>query len=107
MNGLVLTLIFAVLNNVGYGLLLLLLPSGLTNVFGSLGVPNFVHAPFYMPGAYPAYERVQLTGNFRIALLIAPVLDAALGVFCAPAWRLCRTRPGMIVRAAALPTVAM
>ncbi|MFL9903141.1 hypothetical protein PQR71_34220 [Paraburkholderia fungorum] len=106
MNGLVLTLIFAILNSVGYGLLLLL-SSGITVVFGLMGVLNVAHASFYMLGAYLAYELVHLTDNFWIALLVAPVLVAAFGAFCALALLLYRTRLGMIVRAAVLPTVAM
>lgn len=82
MNGLVLTLILAVLNSVGYGLLLFLLSSGLTVVFGLLGVLNVAHASFYMLGAYLAFELVQRTGSFWLALLVAPLLVAAFGILC-------------------------
>ena len=37
-----------------YGLLLFMV-SGLTLIFGMMGVLNFAHASFYMIGAYAAY----------------------------------------------------
>jgi branched-chain amino acid transport system permease protein len=38
-----------------YGMLLFLVASGLTLVFGMMGVLNLAHAAFYMLGAYLAY----------------------------------------------------
>ncbi len=43
------------LNAVQYGLLLFLLSSGLTLIFGIMGVINLAHGSFYMVGAYLAY----------------------------------------------------
>ena len=43
------------LNAVQYGLLLFLLASGLTLIFGIMGVINLAHGSFYMIGAYLAY----------------------------------------------------
>lgn len=76
------TFIFAVLNSLGYGLLLFLLSSGLTVVFGLLGVLNVAHASFYMLGAYLAYELVQRTGSFWLALIVAPLVLTVLGIIC-------------------------
>lgn len=73
-------IMFALLNSLGYGLLLFLLSSGLTVVFGLLNVLNIAHASFYMLGAYLAYEVVQRTGNFWLSLLVAPILVAAIGI---------------------------
>ena len=42
------------LNAVQYGLLLFLLASGLTLIFGIMGVINLAHGSFYMVGAYLA-----------------------------------------------------
>lgn len=81
-NDLAVTLTFAVLNSLGYGLLLFLLSSGLTVVFGLLGVLNVAHASFYMLGAYAAYAVVAATGNFWLALLVAPLVVMVLGVLC-------------------------
>lgn len=74
------TFLFAVLNSLGYGLLLFLLASGLTVVFGLLGVLNVAHASFYMLGAYLAYELVLRTGSFWLALLVAPWVVVILGI---------------------------
>ena len=49
------TLGVQLLNGVQYGLVLFLVASGLTLVFGILGVINLAHGAFYMLGAYLAY----------------------------------------------------
>jgi branched-chain amino acid transport system permease protein len=61
-----------------YGMLLFLVASGLTLVFGMMGVLNLSHAGFYMLGAYLAYSVVAVTGNFWLSLLLAP-LGAGIG----------------------------
>jgi branched-chain amino acid transport system permease protein len=60
------------------GMLLFLLAVGLTLIFGMLGVINFAHGALYMLGAYLAYQTVQLTGSFWIALLVSPLIVAVL-----------------------------
>ncbi len=44
-----------VLNGVQYGLLLFLISSGLTLVFGVLGVINLAHGSLFMVGAYVTF----------------------------------------------------
>lgn len=73
-------LIISALNGVIYGLLLFMVSSGLTLIFGMMGVLNFAHASFYMLGAYIGYT-VATTVNFWLGLLIAPILLGLLGVF--------------------------
>src|SRR3954469_19503473 len=68
-----------VLNGVQYGLLLFLIASGLTLVFGILQVINLAHGSFYMVGAYLAFWLVGHTGNLWTALLIGVPLAVALG----------------------------
>ena len=58
-------------NGVEYGLLLFLVASGLTLVFGVLGVLNFAHGSFYMLGAYLAFWLSERTGNLVERLAIA------------------------------------
>ena len=58
------------------GMLLFLLAAGLTVIFGMLGVVNFAHGALYMLGAYVAYQIVQWTNNFWLALLFGPCLVA-------------------------------
>jgi branched-chain amino acid transport system permease protein len=57
------------LNGVQYGLVLFLVASGLTLVFGILGVINLAHGAFYMLGAYLAYWITLKTGSFLAALV--------------------------------------
>ena len=67
------------LHGLVYGMLLFLVSSGLTLVFGMMGILNIAHAAFYMLGAYLAYSTVHLTGSFWLSLLVAPVVVGALG----------------------------
>jgi branched-chain amino acid transport system permease protein len=63
------------LNGVEYGLLLFLVASGLTLIFGVLGVLNFAHGSFYMLGAYLAYWLAARTGSLVAAVLVGlPVM---------------------------------
>jgi len=52
-----------VLNSIQYGLLLFLVASGLTLIFGIMGVINLAHGSFYMLGAYAAFVLSGLTGS--------------------------------------------
>jgi branched-chain amino acid transport system permease protein len=68
------------LNGIQYGLLLFLVASGLTLVFGVLGVLNFAHGSFYMLGAYLAYWLSVRTGSLVLAVIIGVPMIAALGI---------------------------
>ncbi len=68
------------LNGVQYGLLLFLVASGLTLIFGIMGVINLAHGSFYMIGAYLAWSLTQNLGSFWIALLAGVVLSVLLGL---------------------------
>src|SRR5689334_10289352 len=70
--------VFSVLNGLVFGLLLFMLSSGLTLIFGMMGVLNFAHASFYMLGAYVAFT-LGLRLGFWPALVIAPILVGLLG----------------------------
>jgi branched-chain amino acid transport system permease protein len=67
------------LHGMVYGMLLFLVSSGLTLVFGMMGILNIAHAAFYMLGAYLAYTTVAVTGNFWLSLLVAPIVVGLLG----------------------------
>jgi len=69
-----------ILNSVQYGLLLFLVASGLTLIFGIMGVINLAHGSFYMIGAYLAFTLSSLTGSLWIAIPLGIVLAAALGL---------------------------
>ncbi len=57
------------------GMLLFLVAAGLSLIFGTLKVTNFMHGSLYMLGAYFAYTLYGLSGNYAVA-----VVGAALGV---------------------------
>src|SRR5262245_14861888 len=68
------------LNAVQYGLLLFLLASGLSLIFGIMGVINLAHGSFYMVGAYLAYWLTRATGSFWVALPLTIVIALAIGL---------------------------
>jgi len=69
------------LNSVQYGLLLFLVASGLTLIFGIMGIINLAHGSFYMIGAYMAFSLSTLSGSLLVAIVLGVVLSMALGVF--------------------------
>ena len=78
------TFLIQCLNALQYGLLLFLVASGLTLIFGIMGVINLAHGSFYMIGAYMAYAlapivEATLGGGFFATLLIGLVLAVLLG----------------------------
>jgi branched-chain amino acid transport system permease protein len=73
-------LLIQVLNGVQYGLLLFLVASGLTLIFGIMGVINLAHGSFYMMGAYIAFSLTELLGNFWLAIVIGIPLSVAIGL---------------------------
>src|SRR5512137_2150650 len=68
------------LNAVQYGLLLFLVASGLTLIFGIMGIINLAHGSFYMIGAYMAFSLSSLTGSLWIAIVLGVVLSVLLGI---------------------------
>ena len=74
------TLLIQVLNGLQYGLLLFLIASGLTLIFGIMGVINLAHGSFYMIGAYLAFWLTGALGNFWVALPAGIALAVLLGI---------------------------
>ena len=74
------TFAIQLLNGVQYGLVLFLVASGLTLVFGILGVINLAHGAFYMLGAYLAYWIASSTGSFALALVGGVVIAFVVGL---------------------------
>ncbi len=78
------TFLIQCLNAVQYGLLLFLVASGLTLIFGIMGVINLAHGSFYMIGAYMAYALSPIVsatfgGGFFAVLVVGLVLAVLLG----------------------------
>ena len=65
------------------GMILFLMASGLTLVFGVMRVINFAHGSFYMLSAYMAYSITQFfmghAYGFWIALIVVPLAVGAVG----------------------------
>lgn len=66
------------LNGLSTAMLLFLLASGLTLIFGVLRVINFAHGSLYMLGAYFTYSFVHISGSYWVAFLFAPLLVAVV-----------------------------
>jgi branched-chain amino acid transport system permease protein len=68
------------IHGLAYGMVLFLVASGLTLIFGMMGILNVAHTAFFMLSAYFCYQIVAWTGNFWLALLLAPIATAIVGV---------------------------
>jgi branched-chain amino acid transport system permease protein len=68
-----------IFNGIQYGFLIFLAASGLTLVFGILGVINLAHGSFYMLGAYLALTLTELTGDVFLATALGIPLAIAFG----------------------------
>lgn len=72
-------LIIQTINGIVTGMILALIASGLTLIFGIMDVVNFAHGELFMLGAYIGVIVLATTGNFWLALLIATLVVALLG----------------------------
>ncbi|MBC8443492.1 MAG: branched-chain amino acid ABC transporter permease [Deltaproteobacteria bacterium] len=68
------------IHGLAYGMVLFLVASGLTLIFGMMGILNLAHASFFMLSAYFSYSVLHLTGSFWLALLFAPLATAVVGI---------------------------
>ena len=74
------TFVIQFLHGLAYGMLLFLVASGLTLVFGMMSVLNIAHASFYMLGAYFSYQMLKMVGNFWVGLIVCPIIVGFLGI---------------------------
>ena len=68
------------LNGISYGMLLFLLASGLSLIFGVMKILNLTHGSFYLLGGYLGLVVLQVTGSFILAVLGASLAIALIGV---------------------------
>jgi branched-subunit amino acid ABC-type transport system permease component len=66
-------------NGIVTGMILALIASGLTLIFGIMDVVNFAHGELFMLGAYIGVVVMASTGNFWLALVAATLIVALLG----------------------------
>ena len=69
-----------ILNSLQFSMLLFLLAIGLSVVFGLMDYLNLSHGTIYMFAAYVAFSLTHIGGSFWVALLLAPLVAAAVGV---------------------------
>src|SRR5215470_4038234 len=72
-------IIIQTVNGIVAGMILALVASGLTLIFGIMDVVNFAHGELFMLGAYIGVVVLSATGSFWLALLVATLLVALLG----------------------------
>src|SRR5262249_58191038 len=66
-------------NGIVTGMILALVASGLTLIFGIMDVVNFAHGELFMLGAYFGVLVLTATGSFWVALVVATLMVALLG----------------------------
>ena len=66
-------------NGLALGALLALISSGLTIIYGTLGVLNLAHGAMFMLGGYAGYVAFQATGSFVIAVFGGALFLVAVG----------------------------
>ena len=72
-------IIIQTLNGIVTGMILALIASGLTLIFGIMDVVNFAHGELFMLGAYMGVVVLATSGSFWLALIIAVLVVALLG----------------------------
>jgi branched-chain amino acid transport system permease protein len=72
-------LVIQTMNGIVTGMILALVASGLTLIFGIMDVVNFAHGELFMLGAYIGVLGLTATGSFWLALVLASLVVAILG----------------------------
>ncbi|WP_316395906.1 branched-chain amino acid ABC transporter permease [Bradyrhizobium sp. 33ap4] len=67
-------------NGLALGALLALISSGLTIIYGTLGVLNLAHGAMFMIGGYAGYVAYSYTGSFILAVIAGSLFVMVLGI---------------------------
>lgn len=70
----------AVLNGIVWGMIMALIALGLNLIFGLLHIINMAHGALYMLGAVFSWYVIELTGNYWLALIVAPLGVGLVGL---------------------------
>jgi branched-chain amino acid transport system permease protein len=73
-------LVSQMFNGLVLGALLALISSGLTIIYGTLGVLNLAHGAMFMLGGYAGFVAYEYTGSYLVALIAGTLFVALLGV---------------------------
>ena len=68
-----------IVNGLVNGLILALVASGLTLIFGIMDIVNFAHGDLFMLGAYIGTTAFLTTGNFWVSLVVSVLTMAVIG----------------------------
>src|SRR5208337_559942 len=69
-----------VVNGLSFGMLLFVIAAGLSLIFGLCRIINLSHGSFYLLGGYIGFSVARVTGNFPLAVLVAMLSMAVLGM---------------------------
>lgn len=69
------------IHGIAYGMVLFLIASGLTIIFGMMGILNLAHAAIFMLSGYFCYQVIVITGSFWAGLIVAPICTGIFGIF--------------------------
>ena len=72
-------IVIQTINGIVTGMILALIASGLTLIFGIMDVVSFAHGELFMLGAYVGVLVLSTTGSFWLALMLAVLIVALLG----------------------------
>src|SRR3954447_21617553 len=67
-------------NGISYGALLFLVGSGLSLIFGVMRIVNLAHGSYFLLGGYVALTVIWITGSWLLALPVAALTIALLGL---------------------------
>jgi len=74
------TFVSQVFNGLVLGALLALISSGLTIIYGTLGVLNLAHGAMFMLGGYAGYMAFTYSGSFIVAVIVGALFVLLVGV---------------------------
>ena len=74
------TLVACLLYGTSYAFILFLLSSGLSLIFGVMGILNLAHGAIYMLGAYFGVTAARSIGNFWVGILLSGFGVAIIGL---------------------------
>jgi branched-chain amino acid transport system permease protein len=80
MDALIQQIAMQALNGLVLGMILVLVASGLSLIFGIMDIVNFAHGEFYMAGAFIGWLVLPYVGSFWVALLIAAAAVGLMGM---------------------------
>src|SRR6516164_1607047 len=72
-------IIIQTVNGIVTGMILALIASGLTLIFGIMDVVNFAHGELFMLGAYVGVVVLAFSGSFWLALVLSTLVVALIG----------------------------